>query len=262
MDETKIESQKPSIFWLMTEGGRALLEWSTFLPYQLYKRNQSNGDGHPVIVFPGFMATDTSTRGLRSFLDDIGYNSYGWDVGRNYGDPDTVEKLVEMIEFLYRSHLKKVSIIGWSLGGIYARQVAKELPHIVRQVITMGSPFGGIDHPNNAVWIYKLITGGQGIAKIDASYLQEIPRPAPVPTTAIYSKQDGVVPWRACMEIESPIHQNIQVRSSHFGFGVNPAVLHIIADRLLLKDENWIKWEVKKTFGSSLLYPHIHAQRK
>lgn len=255
MDGKSIVLKKPSIFWLLTEGGRALIEWSTFIPYQLIKKRSQKGDGHPVIVFPGFMASDTSTKPLRSFLDSIGYNSYGWDVGRNYGDPNTIEELTEMVEYLYRSHLKKVSIIGWSLGGIYARQVAKELPHIIRQVITLGSPFAGIDKPNNAVWMYNLITGGKGISQIDPEYLREIPQPAPVPTTAIYSKEDGVVPWQACMEEESKLRQNIRVRGSHFGLGMNPVVLQLIADRLQYSEENWIKWETKQNLIHSILYP-------
>ena len=257
MDRNSIELKKPSIFWLLTEGGRALFEWSTFLPYQQIKKRSQKGDGHPVIVFPGFMASDTSTKPLRSFLDSMGYNSYGWDVGRNYGDPNTIDELTEMVEYLYRSHLKKVSIIGWSLGGIYARQVAKELPHITRQVITMGSPFAGLDKPNNAVWIYNLLTGGKGTSQINPNYLKEIPIPAQVPTSAIFSREDGVVPWQACLEIESEIHQNIRVRGSHFGLGVNPVVLQIIADRLQHSHENWSKWQSKKNLIHSILYPEV-----
>jgi pimeloyl-ACP methyl ester carboxylesterase len=256
MDGNSIELKKPSFFWFLTEGGRAFVEWSTLIPYQLIKKRSQKGDGHPVLVFPGFMASDTSTKPLRSFLDSIGYNSYGWDVGRNYGDPNTIEELTEMVEYLYRSHHKKVSIIGWSLGGIYARQVAKELPHITRQVITLGSPFAGLDKPNNAVWIYNLLTGGKGISQIDPDYLREIPQPAPIPTSAIYSKEDGVVPWQACLEIESEIHQNIRVRGSHFGLGVNPVVLQIIANRLQLSEKNWTKWAPKKDWAHSILYPH------
>jgi len=255
MELNSVQIKKPSLFWLLTEGGRALFEWSALLPYQLIKKRSQEGDGHPVIVFPGFMASDNSTKPLRAFLDSIGYNSYGWDVGRNYGNPDTIEELTEMVEYLYRSHLKKVSIIGWSLGGIYARQVAKELPHITRQVITLGSPFSGIDKPNNAVWMYNLITGGKGISQIDPNYLKEIPLSAPVPTTAIYSREDGVVPWQACMEIESHIHQNVRVRGSHFGLGVNPVVLQIIANRLQYTEQNWMKWEAKKNVIHSIFYP-------
>ena len=207
-DSIHRELRKPSLFWLATEINRALFEFGTYFPYKAFKKQDPNGDGHPVLVLPGFMATDVSTKPLRNFIDQCGYTAYGWGMGRNYGDTEFIDQLTEQVETIYRSHKQKLSIIGWSLGGIYARQVAKELPHLTRQVITLGSPFSGLTQPNNAVWLYNLLTNGKGTEEIDSSLLQDIPSPAPVPTTAIYSKEDGVVPWEACMElIEDDIHQ-------------------------------------------------------
>lgn len=252
---TSRELKKPSLFWLATEINRALFEFGTYLPYKMLSRRTEEGDGHPVLVLPGFMATDGSTKPLRSFITSCGYTAYGWGIGRNYGDTDYLDELSEQVEDLYRKHRQKVTIIGWSLGGIYARQVAKELPHLTNQVITLGSPFSGLTQPNNAVWLYNLLTNGKGTEEVDPKLIADIPTPAPVPTTAIYSTEDGVVPWEACMELEEDeIHQNIRVRGSHLGFGVNPVVLKIIADRLQYKEENWQKWDSDSTIGD-FFYP-------
>ncbi|MEL6122262.1 MAG: alpha/beta hydrolase [Bacteroidota bacterium] len=247
------EHRKPSFFWLATEINRALFELGTFYPYNALSRCSDEGDGHPVLVLPGFMATDISTKPLRTHLEKCGYSGYGWGLGRNYASTDYLDELVNLCESLYRSHKQKVSVIGWSLGGIFARQVAKELPHIIRQVITLGSPFGDIQRPNNAVWLYNILTNGKGTETVDQELIADIPRPAPVPSTAIYSKEDGVVPWQACMEsINSDIHQNIQVRGSHLGLGVNPVVLKIVIDRLQYREENWSKWEPSGIFEDLL----------
>ena len=115
----------------------------------------------------------------------------------------------------------------------------RRLAEIVRQVITLGTPFGGLAEPNNAEWIYRLINGGQKVKNVNSSFLEDLPNPTPVPTTSIYSKEDGIVPWNLCMEaVEDNIHQNIQVRGSHIGMGVNSSVLSIISDRLKLTKEN------------------------
>ena len=138
----------------------------------------------------------------------------------------------------------KRQIIGWSLGGIYARQLAKQDPSIIRQVIVMGSPVKGVILSNNATWMYDLLKKSKLVAgDVDQKMLDDIPVPAPVPTTAIYTKEDGVVPWELCLEEEDESHQNVQVRGSHLGLGVNPLVLQIIADRLRLDKNTWSYFE-------------------
>ena len=248
--------EKPSLFWLLTEASRAIVEFSTFYPYKLLKGNEASGDGHSVIVLPGFMATDRSTKPLRRFLDDLGYNTHGWALGRNFGSESYLDSLIEKIEKLYRESENQVSIIGWSLGGVYARQIAKERPDLIRQIITLGSPFRGIDMPNHASWLYRFLTNGKSAKDIDPLVLQDLPNPAPVPTTAIYTKEDGVVPWQTCMERqESTIHQNVQVRGSHFGLGVNPSVLAIIMDRLQYEESNWQPFIPSTRINEFLFYP-------
>ncbi|MEM9991433.1 MAG: alpha/beta hydrolase, partial [Bacteroidota bacterium] len=197
------------------------------------------GDGHPVLVLPGFMTGDSSTRPLRKFLRRIGYDSYGWNLGRNTGGRKYVFAMIDRINEIYDQRRRKVSIIGWSLGGVYAREVARRVPNKVRQVITMGSPFIGLDKKNNISWLYEIISG-ENIEDLDERMIAEMRQTPPVPVTAIYSKSDGVVPWEYCMEnSDSPNVQNIQVKGSHCGLAYNVSVLSCIADRLEQEQTSW-----------------------
>ena len=248
--------KRPSLIWSLTEISRAFVEMGFYFPFKALKKFPQNGDGHPVLILPGFLASDASTVPLRNFVHELGYTVYGWGEGRNYANEEYLELLFEKVESLYKKHQEPISLVGWSLGGIYARQLAKGRPHMIRQVMTLGSPFKGVTRANNAKWMYDLLTRGEGTAKIDPELIEDIPHPAPVPTTAVYSKQDGIVPWQLCMEQEeSFIHQNIQVHGSHFGLGVNPAVFMIIADRLQYHEENWTSFKPDNLFQDLLLFP-------
>lgn len=258
MSEDVSNIKRPSIIWSLTEASRALVELGLHFPYKWVSRLPQNGDKHPVLIIPGFLASDTSTVPLRKFIFNLGYTVYGWGEGRNLASVEYLDILISRVEKLYKQHDKKVSLIGWSLGGVFARQIAKARPHMVKQVITMGSPFKGISKPNNAKWMYDLLTKGEGIAAIDPELINDIPLPAPVPTTAIYSKEDGVVPWEVCLEqIETEIHQNIQVRGSHLGLGVNASVLWVIADRLAQNEENWSHFVPDNRLEDILFYPSL-----
>lgn len=249
---------RPSLFWLLTEGGRAITELGMSIPYRKFFVNRTPGDGHPVLTLPGFMASDTSTAPLRKYLTEIGYQTYAWELGRNTAKVKFLKILAERIDELYEFHEEPISLIGWSLGGVFARQLAKAKPDKVRQIITLGSPFQGIHQPNNVAWVYNLVSGGKRIKDIDPILFENIPLPAPVPTTAIYTKEDGIVPWELCMEKEeSEIHQNIQVRGSHLGLGVNPTVLDIIADRLQYCKANWEHFRPKNLVKDLLFYPSL-----
>ncbi|MEM9820115.1 MAG: alpha/beta hydrolase [Bacteroidota bacterium] len=250
--------KRPSMFWLFTEAGRALTELSISIPYRTLYRNCEQGDGHPVLVLPGFMASDRSTGPLRKFVDKLGYSTYGWNLGRNYAKIEFVDALLLTMEEIYETHQEPITLIGWSLGGVFARQLAKAKPEWVRQVITLGSPFRGVSEPNNVAWIYNLLTGGKRVREVDPKILMDIPLPAPVPTTAIYTKEDGIVPWKVCLEREEDEwHQNIQVRGSHLGLGVNPTVLNIIADRLLYTKSCWGHFRPHNIVNDLLFYPSL-----
>ncbi len=251
-------AKRPSFFWLATEAGRALTELGVSIPFRRFCKSEGRGDGHPVLVLPGFMASDFSTKPLRKFIDELGYTSYSWDLGRNSAKLQFLEELSEKLTSLYELHQRPISIIGWSLGGVYARQLAKEKEELVRQVITLAAPFRGISDPNNATWLYNLLPGRKRIVDLSPELLNDLPHPAPVPTTAIYTKEDGIVPWRACLEaIEDDWHQNIQVRGSHLGLGVNLSVLEIVADRLMYRKENWMPFKPSGFVKELLFYPSL-----
>jgi pimeloyl-ACP methyl ester carboxylesterase len=191
------------------------------------------GDGHGVLVLPGFLASDTTTVPLRRFLRWLGYDARGWDLGRNNGPTEAVlAGLPRTLVAHARQTGRPVSLVGWSLGGIYARELARLHPRRVRQVITLGSPFAMKDpRQSHAHGPYQRLSH----LHVDSSRVPsrvQTARPISVPSTSVYSRLDGIVAWQACVEPETPLHQNVEVRCSHIGFGVDPATLWLIADRL------------------------------
>jgi pimeloyl-ACP methyl ester carboxylesterase len=196
------------------------------------------GDGHPVIVFPGLIASDMSTELLRRYLKSRNYAAQRWEQGRNLGPrPGVLEACARQVDTLYKRHGRKVSLIGWSLGGIYARETAKQLPDLVRSVITLGTPFAGHPRATNAWRVYEAASGERvDDTPRDWPALRQAP---PVPTTSIYSRTDGVVAWQCSVQEPGPQAENIEVEASHIGLGVNPAVLYAVADRLAQPEGNW-----------------------
>lgn len=198
------------------------------------------GDGHPVLVLPGLLASDSSTLTLRTYLTFLGYRVHGWELGRNIGPTrHVVDGVRARLDDLARSHGRPMSLIGWSLGGIFARELARDRPEHVRQVITMGSPFR-MEHPDQApaYKAYERLTHFH----VDPSELPppESVRPSlPCPTTTVYSRWDGLVSWRACLEADGERRENVAVYSSHLGYGHNPAVLWLLADRLAQPEGTW-----------------------
>jgi pimeloyl-ACP methyl ester carboxylesterase len=215
--------------------GRALLELVACLPAYPFFRRAPAGDGHPVLVLPGLMTSDVSTRVLRRFLRDRGYAAHGWKLGRNLGPrPELVGGLVGGAESTPR---RRVSLVGWSLGGIYARELARHFPSEVRLVITLGTPFRDVEATNVPRVLRALAT--RRPLPDEAGHRAVLAEPLAVPSTAIYSRTDGVVAWQSCCEIEGPISESIEVASSHSGMGHHPVVLLTIADRLAQPDGAW-----------------------
>ena len=195
------------------------------------------GDGHGVVVFPGLAATDTSTLPLRTFLSERGYEAHGWRLKRNLGPrAGILEQSVEQVRALRARTGRRVSLLGWSLGGIYAREIAKQLPDDVRCVITLATPFTGSPLATNAWRIYELLSGH---SLDDPQLLAQVREPPPVPTTSILSRTDGVVSWRCCLEKRARQVENIDVPASHFGIGLNPAAWFAVADRLSQREGEW-----------------------
>ena len=246
----------PSPLLALTELPRAMLELGT-LPFAAPALAMApRGDGHPVLVLPGFIASDTSTAVLRRYLSKLGYDAHAWELGRNLG-PKAIglegEKLVARLRAIHEATGQKVSLVGWSLGGIMARIVARRAPDAVRQVITLGSPFAGSPKATNVWRAYEYLTGHHIEGDSAKSQLAEAASPPPVPSTAIYTREDGVVAWQICMEQAGPETDNIEVHGSHCGLGVNPAVLYAVADRLAQAENDWHPFERNGVRG--IVYP-------
>jgi hypothetical protein len=236
---TVIEAERlgpPSRLLLMLEM-RAFWELGAFFASIPMLRMMPRGDGHSVLVLPGLMASDTSTRPLRAFLEDRGYASHGWELGRNYGPRSGIEEgmTASLKEIAERSG-GKVSVIGWSLGGLYARALAIKAPQAVRQVVTLGSPFTGDPRASNAWRLFEMTSG---LSVDDPHWRTVLKGPVQVPTTSIYSRSDGIVTWQCSVERERAQAENIEVEGSHCGLGHNPAVLYAIAHRLAQAEGEW-----------------------
>ena len=228
----------PSKLRLLLEA-RAAGELLTTLALRPLLRRLPSGDGHPVLLLPGFLASDLSTRPLRGFLRDLGYWSHRWKLGRNLGAQGDLEgRLSERLGEVYERHGRAVSLIGWSLGGVYARLLANREPEQVRSVISLGAPFALDTKANNSWRLYEWITG-QRFDEIALEKLDEVRRTPPVPTTAIFSRSDGVTAWQSALQPEGPLAESIEVAGSHLGLGFNPLVFYAIADRLAQPEGEW-----------------------
>jgi pimeloyl-ACP methyl ester carboxylesterase len=239
-DDDRRRAPGPLLLLLET---RAPLEFAASVAAAPWLRRLPRGDARPVIVYPGLGASDISTAPLRRLLQDRGYTPHGWHQGRNLGPRgDTVEACLSQLEELARLHGAPVSLVGWSLGGLYAREVAKARPDLARCVITLGSPFSG--HPN-ATNAWRLYRAFNGHAPHEDERYQQLRVPPPVPTTSIFSRSDGIVAWHCSLNEPGPLAENIEVPASHIGLGVNPLALYAILDRLAQDPADWHPFDLR-----------------
>lgn len=231
------ERHAPPSKLLLALEGRAVFEWAALaLSWPLLGRAPC-GDGHPVMVLPGLVANDASTWPLRRFIERCGYAAYPWQLGFNVGPRERIVRgLTERVRELHRRHRRKVSLVGWSLGGAMARAIAAAMPEKVRSVITLGSPLSGHPKGTNAWRLFELVSGFSADDPRLRAVLAHQPK---VPTTSILSRRDGVVAWPMSLVPDTKRSENIEVSASHFGMGVNPTVLWAIADRLAQAEGAW-----------------------
>ncbi|WP_338845906.1 alpha/beta hydrolase [Massilia sp. W12] len=202
-------------------------------------RDAPRGDGRPVLVLPGFLSGDMPTWPLRQFLSGLGYHCWPWGLGLNLGVSSAYEYDIEALiehrlkEIWMEASDQKISVIGWSLGGVYARELARKYPHLIRDVITLGSPINGNPAESSITRLYSWVTRMQ---VHDADYQEKIrqaTQPVPdVPVTAFYSPDDNIVPPQCARETPGPLTQNIEVDCTHTGFGFSALVFYLVAHRL------------------------------
>jgi pimeloyl-ACP methyl ester carboxylesterase len=223
---------RPPSWLLMLAEPRALFEFNSSLLLSPLLLQAPRGDGHPVLTLPGFLASDLSMAPMRRYLKELGYDPHAWRMGRNFGGVYGKRKaLRELLTGIHEATGRKVSIVGWSLGGVYARDLALQVPDMVRSVITLGSPFANDIRATNATKLYELLSG-EGVDDIPG-LREAIAGDMPVPASSIYSRTDGIVNWRTSLVRPSATAENIEVHlASHIGLGFNPAALWAVADRL------------------------------
>ena len=250
--------KRPSLALLGAEPWRAAFE---FLSHKLSRDVQPpGGDGHPVLIFPGLGADGKSVAPLRRVCESLGYTAFDWGRGYNTGPQGDVDvwlcELAAHSADLLDEHDQAATLIGWSLGGIYARELAKLMQGRVRQVITIGTPFNADADHTNVGWLYRLLSSNTPAFDEDLS--QRLRKAPPVPTTSIYSRSDGIVAWQSCCHT-SPRKdvQDIEIQGSHIGMGWNPSVLRVVADRLAQQPGQWQAYAPNPTPGN----PTIFSQR-
>ena len=223
---------RPSLALFGIEPWRAALEFASLKVSGVPVT--ASGDGHPVIIFPGLASDGRAVAPLRKYCTRLGYSAMDWGRGRNNGPTGDIgtwlDALAEHVENLMQGSDQPATLIGWSLGGLYARESAKLLPGRVRQVITIGTPFNASADHTNVGWLYRLVSGTK--AAIAPALAAKLRTPPPVPTVSIYSRSDGIVAWQTCLHAKGTHATDIEVRGSHIGMGWNPAVLRVVGERL------------------------------
>jgi pimeloyl-ACP methyl ester carboxylesterase len=230
-----------------TEPVRALADACTLVAALPLIRHAPRGEPHPVLVLPGLHASDTSTTTLRRWIRRLGHPVAGWELGRNRGPTRAVvDGLPALLDTLVQRHGEPITLVGWSLGGIFARSLALRRPTAVRQVITLGSPFGipedaNVGTPGERMYQPLAHLHVQDRIHPSGAVLRE---PLAVPSTAVYSRWDGIVDWRDCLQRSGPTSENVEVRGSHLGLGHHPAVLWTVADRLAQPTDQWRPFQI------------------
>lgn len=237
LDDTPGRYSRPNLLLYMSEFARAMFELGTVSLAKPWLEKSNDDGGHAVLVIPGFMTSGRSTKSLRKTLTSLGYDTHTWNQGVSLGvRQELFDGVITELDRLFDEYDEKISVIGQSLGGIYARELAKIRADKIRQVITLGSP---INDPtgsgSHVAGIYKFLNPGHLGDNGTSSPIPEwdIGVAPPVPTTVIYSKFDGICHWQTCVQHGQHSHvENLPIASSHIGMAVNAQVVYAIAARL------------------------------
>jgi len=247
----------PPLFNMVMES-RSLLEWSSIYYLYPFIPKRIKGNGRPVLLIPPYLTDDSSTSFVRKYLTSLGFKTYKWELGFNMVKSRYIPRLEEKLEDLYHLHQEKVSIVGWSGGGIFAKIMANRHPDQVEQILTIGSPIWGVMDMKTPVYGLMEFFRGKSLKERNERFLAELEPIPKVPVTCIYTKTDGLVPWKHCIEAEAfrKDIKNIEVYGSHSGMGANASVLLVTANMLSAN----IQGKKIRDVGSNIeryLYPNF-----
>lgn len=222
--------ERPPSWLLLVAELRAVAAWIYFRFFTRPFVTSHIGDGLPVITLPGFMASDLAMRQLRSSLRAAGFRAYGWGLGRNRGvTADMLDLLDARVDEIIAREGRVPALVGWSLGGMYAREYAKLHPHKVARVVTMGTPFSGSRRANHAWRLYQLVAGHD----VDSPPVELHPAPKPlVPTFALWSANDGIVAASCARGLPHESDHRIEVNCRHISFSFAPAAARAVVAAL------------------------------
>jgi hypothetical protein len=201
------------------------------------------GEGQPVMLFPVFGGGPQSTAGARKILDDAGFASYDWGLGIDNGPGGSglnacLQRLEEQVIEVFEIERRPITLVGWGVSGLYVREVAKRASPLVRQVITLGTPFNTTSAARRECAMLHTLERNQG--RFDAAVRRRLRQCPPVPCTSIYSESDSAVPWEMCVEIESATSENIKVpAAAHQELAAHPMVLEVVTHRLAQPEDEW-----------------------
>lgn len=213
---------------------RSIIEWSSMFWLYPFIPKHKTKKSKPVLLMPPYLGNDTSTKFVRKYLNSVGFKTYKWDLGVNMINSKSIPKLTEKLEEIYNRHQEKISLVGWSGGGIFAKIIANRHPDKVEQLITIGSPVWGLKNLKTPVIKSLEFLRGKNLRERNMKFINELEDIPNVPITCIYTKTDGLIPWKNCMEAETYRKniKNIEVFGSHCGMGANATVLLTVANAL------------------------------
>ncbi len=251
----------PPLFNVLLES-RAIAEWSAMLWAYPFIPKQKSNNNKPVLLMPPYLGNDRSTTFVRKYLKRVGFKTYKWELGVNMINSKSIPKLVEKLEEIYDKHQEKVSLVGWSGGGIFGKIIANRYPEKVDQLITIGSPVWGLKDMKTPVIKSLEFLRGKKLRERNEKFIKELEHIPEIPITCIYTKTDGLIPWKHCLEAETYRKdiRNIEVFGSHCGLGANIGVLYALTHALNHDKEKVVPKKMLEK-AEALLYPKFWNQK-